>query len=69
MAVEERRISGSSPWLENRETVRTWLECFTRRSDERVEHWIEVNEAGRIDDGRDALPAHTLDARRQRAHR
>jgi hypothetical protein len=38
-------VSGSTPWTYRGEVVEGWLESFSRRTGERVEHWIEVSQA------------------------
>jgi hypothetical protein len=36
-------VSGSTPWTHRGEVVEGWLESFSRRTGDRVEHWIEVS--------------------------
>lgn len=47
-------VSGSTPWTHRGEVVEGWLESFTRRTGERVEHWIEVSRVTRDHESRSA---------------
>lgn len=47
-------VSGSTPWTHRAEVVEGWLESFSRRTGQHVEHWIEVS---RIATVREARPA------------
>ncbi len=38
-------VTGSGPWMHRGDIVAGWMESLTRRSGERVEHWIEIETA------------------------
>ena len=53
-------LSGRGPWTHRGEVVEGWMESLSRRTGERVEHWIEIS---RVQSAREARPDSRLEQR------